>query len=460
MLRRFALMSTRGKCLYSVIQKWSALFGLGNAYKVDYRHNHSVTTKNSKSIDLVSVENTELHQKVYYMVQYIEKHGHMISEIDPLNKVGKIQINSSMEDEVKKSLDFSSFGFTKEDMDRILYVSFSGKFSSFVHPGVKPMKAMDIYNYLIETFCGKLGFEYRHLKSNEEINWFRNTILDQGNYYPVNQNDKIQVLKDILQAELFENILNDKFGTAKRFGLDGGESLIAGLNAIVRSNANWNTDTITIGMAHRGRLNTLHNVCGKSMIKIFKEFQGKADKNVDVPGNATGDVKYHMGYTNTLLTKCISNTNQKLQDSKKVNIILLPNPSHLECINPVLLGVTKAIQDRDYNGDKQIVLPITIHGDSAFSGQGICYESLRLVAGNINSSTDNTSHTFNVGGTIHIVINNQIGFTTSPHQGRYFTYCSDLAKSIHAPVIHANGDYPLSVVKACLMASEYRRKIL
>lgn len=228
-----------------------------------------------------------------------------------------------------------------------------------------------------------------------------------------------------------------KYQTHKRFGLDGGESFIAAMNTTINQGAALGVEHFVVGMAHRGRLNVLVNVVGKQLEKVFHEFEGRTDNN-DVPGTASGDVKYHMGLTNTITAA----------NGKQVGITLMANPSHLECINPLVLGKCRAKQVYGKDDAMEKTVPVLVHGDAAFSGQGVCYESMGLTA----------LENYNVGGCIHVVINNQIGFTTNPGESRSASYCTDLAKVVNAPVFHVNGDDPDQVVRVSKMAMEYRQQ--
>jgi len=291
----------------------------------------------------------------------------------------------------------------------------------------------DILKFLKEKYCGSLGYEYMHISNPTERKWFRDRV-EKADDFNFTQNGKEAILNKLIQAEGFEKFLHTKYVGTKRFGLDGGESLIPALEQIIKIGGQSNVKEVKIGMSHRGRLNVLANVLQKSYKRIFNEFAGEiSSKSKD----DTGDVKYHLG----------ASSNREF-DGNSVHVSLTDNPSHLEAVNPVVLGQTRAKQFFHKDKERKKVIPILIHGDAAFAGQGVVAECFAM--------SGLPGH--NTGGTIHIIVNNQIGFTTSPRFARSSPYPSDIAKMVEAPIIHVNGDDPEAVVYAARIATDFRLK--
>ena len=292
----------------------------------------------------------------------------------------------------------------------------------------------EILQFLKKTYCGPVGYEYMHISNPVERVWFRDRVEKDENALKFTNNGKDAILNKLIQAEGFEKFLHTKYVGTKRFGLDGGESLIPALEQIIKIGGQSKIKEVKIGMSHRGRLNVLANVLQKSYKRIFNEFAGEISGNTK---DSAGDVKYHLG----------ASSNREF-DGNSVHVSLTDNPSHLEAVNPVVLGQTRAKQF--FHGDKERnkVIPILIHGDAAFAGQGIVAECFAM--------SGLPGH--NTGGTIHIIVNNQIGFTTSPRFARSSPYPSDVGKMVDAPIIHVNGDDPEAVVYATRIATEFRLK--
>ena len=291
-----------------------------------------------------------------------------------------------------------------------------------------------ILNILKKTYCSNIGYEFMHMGDPDEKAWIRNRIEGPEKDVIFTENGKKAILKKIIQAEGFEKYLHVKFVGTKRFGLDGGESLIPALEQIIKRGGNLGAKEIKIGMPHRGRLNVLANVMGKPFKAIFSEFFGKT---VKTSKDFEGDVKYHLG----------ASSNREF-DGNSVHISLTDNPSHLEAVNPVVLGQVRAKQFFHQDKERKKVIPVLMHGDAAFAGQGIVAECFAM--------SGLPGH--NIGGTIHIIVNNQIGFTTAPRFARSSPYPSDVAKIAQAPIFHVNGDDPEAVVHCAKIATEYRQK--
>ena len=318
------------------------------------------------------------------------------------------------------------YGFKKENYDKKIFLN-----------GVinrKDATIKEILKFLKKTYCGNVGYEFMHISNPDERKWFRDRIEQDSNALEFTKNGKEAILNKLVQAEGFEKFLATKYVGTKRFGLDGGESLIPALEQIIKISGQSQVKEVKIGMSHRGRLNVLANVLQKSYKRIFNEFAGEFGNTSD---EGAGDVKYHLG----------ASSNREF-DGNSVHVSLTDNPSHLEAVNPVVLGQTRAKQFFHKDKERNKVIPILIHGDAAFAGQGVVAECFAM--------SGLPGH--NTGGTIHIIVNNQIGFTTSPRFASSSPYPSDVAKMVDAPIIHANGDDPEAVVYAARIASEFRLK--
>ena len=261
-------------------------------------------------------------------------------------------------------------------------------------------------------------FEYMHVEDTAERLWFQQRMEPTANQWMLDPSAKRRALKTVIEAEGFEAFLENRFKGHKRFSIEGGESTIAVMEELVDRAANAGVQEIVMGMAHRGRLTVLANVIGKGIAQVFSEFEGEIEEEFE----GSGDVKYHLGESAV----------RELPSGKQITVFVAPNPSHLEAVNPVVEGIVRPKQDHLGDVNRELVVPVLIHGDAAMAGQGIVAETLNL----------SQIEGYNTGGTIHIVINNQIGFTTNPYSSRSSTYCSDVALMIHAPVFHVNGDDP------------------
>ena len=343
--------------------------------------------------------------------------GHLISSLDPLSLLKKDE---------HPELRPETYGFEKKDFNRKIFLD--GVL------GIQYGNLTEILTILKKTYCSKIGYEFMHMGDPEEKAWIRNRIEGPQKEIKFTENGKKAILNKIIEAEGFEKYLHIKFVGTKRFGLDGGESLIPALEQIIKRGGSLGAKEIKIGMPHRGRLNVLANVMSKPFKAIFSEFFGKSSSSKKDFG---GDVKYHLG----------ASSNREF-DGNSVHISLTDNPSHLEAVNPVVLGQVRAKQFFHNDNERRKVIPVLMHGDAAFAGQGIVAECFAM--------SGLPGH--NIGGTIHIIVNNQIGFTTAPRFARSSPYPSDVAKIAQAPIFHVNGDDPEAVVHCAKIATEYRQK--
>ena len=354
--------------------------------------------------------------KAVAMIRSYRQRGHLVAKLDPLELLKSDNL---------EELNPEFYGFKKGDYQKKIFLdNVTNKQYSSIN---------EILKFLKEKYCGSLGYEYMHISNPIERKWFRERV-EKADDFNFTQNGKEAILNKLIQAEGFEKFLHTKYVGTKRFGLDGGESLIPALEQIIKIGGQSNVKEVKIGMSHRGRLNVLANVLQKSYKRIFNEFAGEiSSKSKD----DTGDVKYHLG----------ASSNREF-DGNSVHVSLTDNPSHLEAVNPVVLGQTRAKQFFHKDKERKKVIPILIHGDAAFAGQGVVAECFAM--------SGLPGH--NTGGTIHIIINNQIGFTTSPRFARSSPYPSDIAKMVEAPIIHVNGDDPEAVVYAARIATDFRLK--
>ncbi|MCV6586847.1 MAG: 2-oxoglutarate dehydrogenase E1 component, partial [Marinibacterium sp.] len=344
--------------------------------------------------------------------------GHLAANLDPL---GMRNVSNHPE------LDPKSYGFTDGDMDRPIFIDNV--------LGLQVASMRQIVELVKRTYCGTFALQYMHISNAEEAGWLKERIEGYGKEVSFTREGRKAILNKMVEAEGFEKFLHVKYMGTKRFGLDGGESLIPAMEQIIKRGGALGVKEIVIGMPHRGRLSVLANVMGKPYRAIFNEFQGGSFKPEDVDGS--GDVKYHLGASS-----------DREFDGNTVHLSLTANPSHLEAVNPVVLGKARAKQDQMRDADRTGVLPILLHGDAAFAGQGVVAECLQL-SGIRGHRT---------GGTIHVIVNNQIGFTTAPHFSRTSPYPTDIALMVEAPIFHVNGDDPEAVVHAAKVATEFRQK--
>ncbi|MFO0809344.1 MAG: 2-oxoglutarate dehydrogenase E1 component [Gemmataceae bacterium] len=354
--------------------------------------------------------------KVVRLIAAYRELGHLQAHLDPLGEPPPAH----------PQLELSSFGLSNADLD--------ATFDASAFVGLKSMRLRDLIDVLRETYCRKIGYEYMHIQDLEIRRWLRERIEPTRGRPTLAPDRKRHILRQLQYAELFEKFLATKFQGAKRFGLEGGEPLIPLLDTFVHSAPDAGVQEFVIGMAHRGRLNVLANILGKPYEQIFAEFD---DHLADGEGDGDGDVKYHLGYSSTLKVK-----------GKDVHLSLTPNPSHLEAVNPVVAGRVRAKQEFFGDATRKRGVAIIIHGDAAMPGQGQVAETLNFAG----------LEGYTTGGTLHVVINNQVGFTTNPIDARSTAYCTEVAKIVQAPIFHVNADDPESAVYAAEVALEFRQK--
>mgnify|MGYP003324411848 FL=1 len=404
-----------------IAQEWRSYFdSIANGQK---EINHSTVKEKYKNFIAKRIpansETTVLESpkssEVQNFVNAFRRRGHEIANIDPLN----LRKQKSISD-----LELSFHNLSEADLE----TSFS--LSNFQKG--KAIKLKDIKASIQNTYASKIGYEFMHIGGSKIRKWFLDKIEGKPTPYDFSDDERKQILKRVVDSEGLEKFLASKYPGAKRFGLEGGESLIPLLDTLIEDFGSKGVKEICLGMSHRGRLNVLVNVMGKKPSELFSEFA----EELEAHDARTGDVKYHLGFSSNILTS-----------GGEVHLSLGSNPSHLEIVNPVILGSVKARQDRRQDELKDKVVPILMHGDASFAGQGVVMEILQL----------SQTRAFGVGGTIHIVVNNQIGFTTSlKKDARSTEYCTDVAKMIEAPIIHVNGDDPEACVMAAKLAVEFR----
>jgi len=353
---------------------------------------------------------------VYQLIHAYRSRGHLVSKTNPVRE----------RKDRNPRLDLEDFGLSKDDLETSFEV---GK-----ELGLGVAKLKDILAALKKMYENHIGFEYMYIRHRDRLEWFKEKFEKESLQWKPSKAEITRILSKLNEAVVFENFLHTKYIGQKRFSLEGGESTIPALDEVIQRGAELGVEEFVIGMAHRGRLNVLTNIMGKTYEQIFNEFEGASPDST----MGDGDVKYHMGFSSQVDTR----------SGKKVYLKLIPNPSHLEAVNPVVEGFVRGKAERLYKGDLKKIVPILIHGDAAVAGQGIVYEVIQMqkLAG------------YKTGGTIHFVINNQVGFTTDFEDARSSIYCTDVAKVIDAPVLHVNGDDPEAVVFCMRLAMEYRQK--
>lgn len=354
--------------------------------------------------------------KVVNLIEAYRSRGHLFTKTNPVRERRHYE----------PTLDIENFGLSKEDLTK--------KFNSATELGISGAATLqEIIRHLETIYCDSIGIEYMHIENVEEKKWIREWLHINENHPNLSAGEKTEILHKLNQAVAFENYLHTKFVGQKRFSLEGGESLIPALDQLITRSSQLGVDEVVLGMAHRGRLNVLSNIFGKSYKDIFSEFEGKEFEE-DV---FSGDVKYHLGSSKTI----------KTASGEQVKINLTPNPSHLETVAALVEGICRAKVDNVYK-DYQKVLPIVIHGDGAIAGQGIVYEVAQMM----------TLDGYKTGGTVHIVVNNQVSFTTNYLDARSSIYCTDIAKVTNSPALHINADDVEAVVHAIRFAADYRAK--
>ena len=360
--------------------------------------------------------NWQTEIKAYRMILGYRNKGHLLAKTNPIRKRKDRGANIELE----------FYGFTEADLEQTVQVG------SLI--GLGPVSVRNLQAHLEKCYAGHVGIEFKYISDQKKID-FLTQAMESEFHQPLPLDKRRRILEKLNQGVMFEKFLHTKYIGQKRFSLEGGETTIAALDAIINVAASRDVQEVVIGMAHRGRLNVLANIMGKTYEQIFSEFEGTAKVDQTM---GSGDVKYHMGYGSELQTP----------EGKTIHLKLMPNPSHLEAVNPVVVGFSRAKADVMYNSDFDRILPVLIHGDASVAGQGVVYEVLQM--SNLKG--------YYTGGTIHFVINNQIGFTTDFDDARSADYCTSLAAMVQAPVLHVNGDDAEAVVKCVEIATRYRQE--
>ena len=384
----------------------------------DFAVSNAGTATNNAPTNGAAVSTNQLDKEfgVFRLIRAYRKKGHLVAKTNPIRE---------RKDRHAK-LELSNFGLTDGDLNTTFE---AGKFV-----GMENASLQNIIAHLQKCYTSHVGVQVGYINDQVKLDWLTNAI-EQTMLKPVPLQQKKRILQKLNEGVMFEKFLHTKYIGQKRFSLEGGETAIAALDAIINTAANNNVEEVVIGMAHRGRLNVLANIMGKTYQQIFSEFEGTSLPDTTM---GSGDVKYHLGFGSDVETA----------DGKKIHLKLSPNPSHLEAVDPLVIGFARSKADILYNSDYDKILPVLIHGDASVAGQGIVYEVLQM----------SKLEGYYTGGTIHFVINNQIGFTTDFDDARSSDYCTSIAAMVHAPVFHVNGDDAEAVVKACEIATLYRQE--
>jgi 2-oxoglutarate dehydrogenase E1 component len=408
----------------AVDPEWRAIFeqgivaqpfatkGANGSHAGSPRTSPSATSASSTSEALLATG--VMQGRVYQLLNAYRVRGHMFAHIDPLGTPP----------EAAPEIDLSTFGLRESDLDTVFPAVGIGGLG-------EKARLRDIVDHLRETYCRSIGVEFTQLEQPEARSWLQEKMEATGNRAKLDRSAVLRILTKLTDAEIFEQFIHKNYVGAKRFSLEGAESMIAMLDLLVESAGSYGVEEIVIAMAHRGRLNVLANIMGKNVREIFAQFE---DKNATLFLGG-GDVKYHLGYSSDRITA----------SGAKVHLSLAFNPSHLEFVNPVVEGRVRAKQDR---GKRRGVMPLLIHGDAAFIGQGVVAETLNL----------ERLEGYTTGGTVHLVVNNQIGFTTNPKDSRSSRYSTDITRMLKVPVFHVNGEDPEAVIQVSRLAMEYRQK--
>ncbi|KPA81350.1 putative mitochondrial 2-oxoglutarate dehydrogenase E1 component [Leptomonas pyrrhocoris] len=429
----------------SVDESWAQLFSRSDLGEYE----HGLLDAPIRVLPTESSDPMEVKQsladcgRLTWMIQAFEDRGHLKAQTDPLNydETDITQRTPSRRYRELVRLDLPYFGFSEKDADRVVRVGFQDQVGGVWDTSSAPMTIKQLHTLLTKRYCGKIGFELVHLVDAEAKRFIRNQIEVEDEtsslHRVLNKEEKRRIWDIVASAVFFEDYFKRKHSTQKRFGCDGAETMIVGLRALLERSSKFGVETINLGMAHRGRLNVLCHIIGKPFEVILKEFIGVTGQELH-PFQIQSDVKYHLGCRAQL----------ELFSGKVLQTEMLCNPSHLEAVNPFVQGYTRAMQVARGEEGWQKVLPIEIHGDAAFSGQGVAFETMCI------SEVGEQ----NTGGTVHVVCNNQIGFTTDPKSSRSSAYCTDLGRVYGCPILHVNGDCPEEVVRVFEFAAEYRAK--
>src|SRR6478736_5859849 len=395
----------------SVDKTWQDFFKGFEFARTDFDSSKAVVGVDPKYHDHVSKEFAVIN-----LINGYRMRGHLFTKTNPVRNRRKY----------KPDLGLDVFDLEQSDLETV--------FQACKEIQIGPAKLKDIVAHLEQTYCQSIGVEYMFIRNPNLLTWLQERMERTKNIPDFTKEQKTRILKKVTEAVTFESFLATKFVGQKRFSLEGAESFLPAMNALMEHGVELGIEDYVIGMAHRGRLNVLANIMNKPTKDIFTEFEGRPSED----GLFDGDVKYHMGYSNDVTSA----------SGKKVHISLTPNPSHLETVAPVVEGITRAKIDGRHKGNHRKVCPIIIHGDAAVAGQGLVYEVIQM------SQLDG----YKTGGTIHFVINNQVGFTTNFTDGRSSTYCTDVAKVVLSPVFHVNGDDVEAVVFVSKLAMEFRQE--
>eukprot|EP00040_Diaphanoeca_grandis_P031053 m.184966 g.184966 ORF g.184966 m.184966 type:complete len:993 (-) comp32214_c3_seq1:110-3088(-) len=374
------------------------------------------------------------HMKVQALIRAYRVRGHIAADVNPLSSQGSLEYSAHVVPDPK--LNLSDYGFSDADLDRTFSILGVSSYETLFPQDTKSLTLRDITQRLEKLYCGNVGYQFKFIQNDDENRWIQQKIEDH-NQNVITTEEKKVLMERLITSDGFEQFLQKKFPAEKRFGLDGCEVLIPGMNEMIAHASGLGVRSVVIGMPHRGRLNVLCNVLGKPLEALLYEFSDYLHED-DV---GQGDVKYHLGASTEIDV-----------NGQAIAVSLLANPSHLEAVNPVLLGKVRAKQDylKEASGvdERGSVLPILVHGDAAFAGQGVVHECFGLAQ----------LPSYETGGTVHIIVNNQVGFTTDPRFARSSLYCSDLGKMIEAPIVHVNSDSVEDVIRVFQMAAEYRQK--
>ena len=400
----------------ALMNEWNtdSEFAIRAGQEINAKANEANITLNNDAVERAVLDSI----RAIMIIRAHRIRGHLVADLDPLGL---------RNEKIHPELDPKSYGFKDEDLDRPIFIDNV--------LGLQIASMREIIDLVRRTYCGTFALQYMHISDPEQSAWLKERIEGYGKEIKFTREGRKAILNKLVEAEGFEKFLHVKYMGTKRFGLDGGEALIPALEQIIKRGGALGVKEIVIGMPHRGRLSVLANVMGKPYKAIFNEFQGGSFKPEDVDGS--GDVKYHLGASS-----------DREFDGNKVHLSLTANPSHLEAVNPVVIGKVRAKQQQLNDKNRTTVLPLLLHGDAAFAGQGVVAECFGL-SGLVGHKT---------GGTIHVVVNNQIGFTTAPHFSRSSPYPTDIALMVEAPIFHVNGDDPEAVVHAAKVATEFRQK--
>nr|WP_240922334.1 2-oxoglutarate dehydrogenase E1 component [Oleiagrimonas sp. C23AA] len=411
----------------SVPEQWRRYFDqLPSAGRVDMPHSQAIARieaaqkqrPGAAAAAPVSDAHARKQAGVLRLLTAYRSRGHLGADLDPLGLAEK---------HTPPDLDLPFHGLSEKDLDT--------EFDTGTYGGDSRLKLRELWTRLKATYTRTIGAEFMHISDHEQRRWIYSRLEKAAGDPGLNTDERLRVLERLTAAEGLERYLHTRYVGQKRFSLEGGDSLIPMLDEVIRRGGERGMRELVIGMAHRGRLNVLVNTLGKPPLQLFDEFEGKFEHPNDP--ERTGDVKYHMGFSADVKT-----------GDNTVHLALAFNPSHLEIVDPVVVGSVRARQTRRHDDDHERIMPLLIHGDAAFAGQGVVFETLQM----------SQARGFAVGGTIHVVINNQVGFTTSnPHDARSTMYCTDVAKMVNAPVFHVNGDDPEAVLQVTRLAYEFRQ---